>query len=191
MSGLDLYLAQRTLALLFVYAAWAGFGMGVVYDILRISRMLLGAAGFSPSKGGASRTGKGRILRAILLFAEDVLFMLVASVTLILLCYYANDGQIRALAVVGMLGGYFVYVAAVSPWFIRLIGMLLHLLHRLLRACVIVLLVPLRGLWSRTAGRWLMRGLRKRKERMTQKNIQLLTDAASRGFGIAEEESDR
>ena len=53
MSGLDLYLAQRTLALLFVYAAWAGFGMGVVYDILRISRMLLGAAGFSPSKGVA------------------------------------------------------------------------------------------------------------------------------------------
>jgi hypothetical protein len=51
MSGLDLYLAQRTLALLFVYASAAGFGLGAIYDGLRVLRML---AGVFPSREPAA-----------------------------------------------------------------------------------------------------------------------------------------
>lgn len=104
MSGLDLYLTQRTLALMFVYAAVAGFSLGGVYDALRVLRVVCGD---DLNRGqGSTRP----LYLKIFLFAEDVLFMILASVTLILLCYYTNDGQLRAPAYVGMACGFFVYL---------------------------------------------------------------------------------
>lgn len=183
MSGLDLYISQRTLALLLVYAALAGFGLGVVYDGLRILRMALGEPR-QPIRGTAKGQGKRPLWRDILLFFEDVLFAVTVCVTLILLSYYANDGRLRAPAVVGMMGGFFVYRHTFSRLLLRLADWLLGLLRRVIRACLHLVAIPLRCVWSLTVGRLITA----RRERKTETRIQALTEAASRGFDIWEEE---
>jgi hypothetical protein len=193
MSGLDLYLAQRTLALLFVYASAAGFGLGAIYDGLRVLRMLAGVfpsrepPAANPSEKPSAGQGRRPILSSILLFFEDIGFMLMASITLILLGYYAGDGQLRAPAVVGLLAGFFVYRHTVSPWLVtladRLIRWIKHLLAALLVGLFRLACIPLRLLWAVTVGRILS----VRRERRTERRIRELTESASGGFGLADE----
>ncbi len=181
MSGLDLYLSQRTLALMFVYAALTGFGLGVVYDGLRVLRMALG-----DTRAPASGQGRRRWPLAVLLFAEDMLFMLTASLALILLCYYANDGQLRAPAPVGMACGFFVYMQTVSRLVVRLTEAVLRLVRRVLLRCLRLLAIPIRGLWSLTVGRMMAA----RRESATDKGIRALTESALRGFDILGEDRE-
>jgi hypothetical protein len=188
MSGLDLYLSQRTLALLFVYAALIGFGLGAVFDALRILRIPFGDL-YVRRHGKHSSppsVGKERIspVLAVLRFLCDLLFMLIAFVALILLCYYQNDGQLRAPAPVGMACGFFVYRHTVSPWVLSLASALLKQTHRALIAVLRLLAVPLRWLWRITVGRWIASVQSTLREKQTARRMQALTDAASRGFDL-------
>ncbi len=153
MSGLDLYTTQRTLALMFVYAAIAGLLLGGVYDILRILRVLLGF----PSKEAGSTPSIGWRL---LLFIEDVLFMLVTFVTFVLLCYYTNDGQLRAPAFVGVACGFFVYRYTIGAVTRRLTRPFSRLVRSFVRLMLTPIRVPLKwfaGLTVKT-----LKGLRRR-----------------------------
>ena len=181
MSGLDLYLSQRTLALLLVYGAFVGFGLGALYDGLRLTRVALG----EPISGG-----KRPLALTVLLFIEDLLFALVAVLAFILLCYYVNDGQIRAPATLGLCGGFFVYRHTVSLLLFRPTCRLIGLVKRLIKGIVTTLLrlltAPVRALWAVTAGRWLAQY----RERITKKRIQELTEQAARGFALLEEKGN-
>lgn len=171
MSGLDLYQTQRALALLFVYATAVGFCLGGVYDALRILRLLCGYP-----------TGQGRrsVLSAVCLFAEDVLFMLIAAVALILLCYYGNDGQIRAPAVIGVVCGFFVYRQTVGRLVMAVAERLTRLIRKVLAYILHLLVMPIRWFWRMTAGRLMAT----HRERMTQKRIRALTESAAHGFDL-------
>lgn len=190
MSGLDLYLSQRTLAMLFVYASLAGFVLGGVYDALRILRML-----WDPTGSGQTDTGQGRrpIFLVVFQFFEDLLFLLVATVTLILLCYYINDGQLRAPAMLGMACGFFVYVHTLG----RLVRAAAERLVRFVRGavgfCLRLLCFPLRfllkalhRLWRLSVGHLMAI----HRNRVTQRQIQDLTSSAARGFDLLEETED-
>ncbi len=197
MSGLDLYLSQRTLALLFVCAALTGVGLGLVYDGLRILRMLFGEAyarpGETPAVACPSGKGRGyRLFSAGLRFLCDLLFMLTAFIALILLCYYANDGQLRAPAPVGMVCGFFVYRHTVSPWALRLAAWILRQIRRGITAVTRLLAIPLRWLWRVTLRRLMVAIARSRREKQTRRRIDELTEAAARGFDLlAEGRSER
>ena len=195
MSGLDLYLSQRTLALMFVYAVLTGFCLGPVYDGLRILRMALGdstaAEGSVRRKGSTPETRepvRRPLLLTVLLFAEDLVFMLVASVALILLVYYTNDGQLRAPAPVGMACGFFAYIHTVSRWVLRLAEAILGLVRRMIlgvgKICLHWAIVPLKALWSRTAGRMAAA----HREQVTQKRIQELKESAKCGFDLLDKD---
>ena len=179
MSGLDLYLSQRTLALMFVYASLTGFCLGLIYDGLRILRMALGERILPPRSPEQGRSDPKLLLR-IFRFFEDVIFMLTASVALILICYYTSDGQFRAPAPLGMACGFFVYIHTISRWVLRLADATLGLVCRLLFAFLRLLAVPLRGLWVLTVGRMIAA----HRERVTEKAIDVLTESAKDGFGM-------
>lgn len=151
MSGLDLYQTQRTLALLFVYAAMVGFGLGGFYDFLRTLRLLRG----EPRKASAD-AGQGRrtVLCAVLLFLEDACFMLTAAIALILLCYFANDGRIRMSAIVGMACGFFVYVQTLGRLVIRLAEILTAWMRKTLGFVWRMVLLPFRWLWTLLSFLW-------------------------------------
>lgn len=176
MSGLDLYQTQRALALLFVNAALGGFLMGSVHDLLRGVRILLGE--------GDLRGGQGRrpMALAVLLFWEDLLFVLLWTVALILLCYYQNDGRLRAPALTGMVGGFFVYVQTVSRLTLPLTLWIAALIKRVLGFALRLVLRPLGWILQQTWGR----AVSAHRERVTRAGIAALTEASDRGFGPPE-----
>ena len=181
MSGLDLYQTQGALALLFVYAAAAGFGLGGWYTLLRLLRVL--SFGDSPMGKQGSKFG----LSAIALFLGDVIFAVTAALTLILLLYYRNDGQLRAPAVLGMACGFFVWRETLG----RIVAKLEKPLSRLVKKAVRLSIAPAlwvgritarlaRFLWGVTLGK----ALSKSRERQTERVIADLGQAADRGFGL-------
>ncbi len=203
MSGLDLLLSQRTLAMMFVYAAAVGFVLGGVYDFFRLIRFLLGDASayrprrpLLPAKEISAESCRP-LPMTILLFVEDVLFGIVASLALILLLYYTNDGQFRAPAVIGMACGFFVYshtlhhpLMAMAVALSRALRALLMMLWRVGRRLFIlflwrplswlsrIMVHALGYLWHATVGRHIER----RRSVRTDRAIAALTEAAAHGF---------
>ncbi len=180
--------------MMFVYAALAGFGLGAVYDVLRLLRILCGESipPRSMCESGLSVTGmpKRTVLLHILLFAEDVLFAVVVSVTLLLLLYYTNDGQLRAPAVIGMACGFFVYYHTVGRLVIRCAALIVRALKAAVSAMLRLLWWPIRrlgrwlgrvmrALWCRTVGRLWARHCAAETER----RIRALVESAAHGFG--------
>lgn len=97
-------ISQSLLGLMYVWAVAVGVVLGASYDVLRLSRVMLGLPGRRLVTGRWRRVGVHALL-----FVQDVLFGLLGGLMLVLLLYYTNDGQFRGLAVVGMLSGFFVY----------------------------------------------------------------------------------
>lgn len=187
MSGLDLYQTQRALALLFVYAACTGFGLGGVYEVFRFLRILCGEP-LGSRDASVDGTGSGSLPLGIIRFSADLLFSVIAAIVWVLLCYYASDGSFRAPALVGMAGGFFVYMQTLG----RLMIPVENALTRLFKAMV-------RPLW-RMAGRVAgfvgtvkqkrAERMRERQERIqTAKATKVLAAAARRGFEALAEET--
>ena len=182
MSGLDLYQSQGALALLFLYAAAAGFFLGGWYALLRLLRFL------SFGESGMGKQGSRSKLFAVTLFLGDGLFAVTAALTLILLLYYRNDGQLRAPAVLGMACGFFAFKETLG----RMVEKLEKPLSRLVKRVVRLALSPLlwtgritaraaRFLWRITGGK----ALSQSRERQTERVIEDLRQAANRGFDLA------
>lgn len=99
-----MYLSQTAIAQLYLWAFLTGVLLGAVYDCLRLTRILPGGV---PPIGlrrrrlpilGVLPEPKKRRATAVLIFAEDLLFCLVAGVATVLLFYEAFDGKIRVPA---------------------------------------------------------------------------------------------
>lgn len=166
MSGLDLYQNQSALLWMLAWAFATGFGLGGFYDVLRALRILTRSE---------REQGSTRHLRDYR-FVGDVLLVIAASIALILLCYYTNDGLLRGPAVWGMAGGFFVYVQTVGRLTLRVQVFLSRLLRKLMRAVWRLLRRPVLWMggrllrWSRTLWYTLFgKAIHKRRERRKAK----------------------
>ena len=161
-------LSQRVLALLFLSSTALGIALGVVYDVMRVIRVLCG------EELGTRRT----LPQMILLFWEDLLFAVLSSVSLIILLYYVNDGMFRSWAVVGMACGFFVYYHTLGRLVTRFATAIARLIRRLVQLALRLACIPITWLWAQTAGKWIAAY----REKQTERHIQNLVDSASRGF---------
>ena len=198
-------ISQRLLGMLFVWAVALGFALGSVYDVLRITRILCGVhyvKRFSEEKGSATdvsslRQRVSRIQRAILVFSGDLLFGVVCGISLIILLYYTNDGQFRALAVFGTACGFFVYYHTLGRLVMLFSEVIVHAVRWLARRIVKLALWPFRmiaRLLYRTVGRRaveLVKRIRyKRNVRYTAKTVEACVRLASQGFGLPSTRTD-
>lgn len=188
MSGLDLYQTQRALAMLFVYAALLGFSLGVVYDLLRFIQAI-----FIGQEAG-SKKGSKSYLSAALGFLTDLLFMLIVGTSLILLCYYANDGQFRASAMWGIAGGFFVQAQTLGRLTARIITPLAKWTRTFLRTLLRMSVKPAlwfgrltakgtEKLYRTTAGKLVA----KKREAETRRITKDMISFAAHGYGIMED----
>lgn len=128
-------LSQRLLCLLFLASFGAGGCLGGVFDLLRMSRLLLM---FPRIKGAESqptpsrRAKWNRRCQLLLLFVEDMLFALLCGMVMILLLYFLNDGKIRWLAPVGMACGFFAYMVTIGKLIQKCLAWLTRVIRRLL-----------------------------------------------------------
>ena len=135
MSGLDLLIPQSALWYMLLVAVLIGALLGVLCDGLFVIRLLL----LDPEACGAPRRS---VAYAILRGVCDCLSAILATVLLMLLCYYTSDGQLRAPAILGMIVGFWAYRKTVS-----------RLIRRLLTAVIGWLQRGLRSVWTHTLGR--------------------------------------
>ncbi len=146
-------ISQRLLCLLLLASFGAGIALGCVYDLLRMSRMLISLE--HPVEGKRTSCTRQEKLRygclRLILFAEDVLFALLCGLTLILLSYFINDGEIRWIAPVGMICGYYAYRMTAGKLIRRVLDLLASVMHkgaaRLLRFIWKLLYAPLKWLY--------------------------------------------
>ena len=166
MSGLDLYQSQGELFRMLAWAVLAGLCLGGLYDLLRALRIL---AGLDQKQGSTPLFG-------LILFFGDLLSALTASVSLILLCYYTNDGLFRAPAALGMASGFFVYMRTAGRLTVKAEKALSRRLKRVVKAVLGFLRRPLGWLVStarslaRKAWRCLFgKAIAKRQERKARR----------------------
>ena len=199
-------ISQRLLGMLFVWATALGFSLGGLYDVLRITRILCGvhyvnrfsgkenpftAVCTPPNEQPRWRRRIFRAHRTLFIFLGDVLFGVVCGVALIILLYYANDGQFRFLAVFGMACGFFVYYHTLGRLVMLFSEAIVLAIRRLVRWTVQLVLVPLRAiarLLYRAVGQrivLLVKRIRyKRNVRYTDQAIDACVRLASQGFGL-------
>lgn len=187
MSGLDLYLSQRDMALLFVYSACVGFVLGLLYDLFRFIRFLCDEI-IPPLKRGSRR-----FFSAMPDFLLDLAFMTMTAISLILLSYYRNDGQFRATVLWGAAGGFFVFnqtvgrltkkaAKALAVWLTSCVRVLFRLMLRPIVWFGKLIATGTCRLYRVTLGRL----FEKRREDETQRVTRNLIESALRGFGIME-----
>lgn len=146
MSGLDLYQTQEALLSMLAMSLAVGLGLGCLYQFLRFLRTLL-----CPK----SEQGTTPLFR-VLLFGEDILFAVVSSVAVILLCYYTNDGALRWPIIGGMAGGFFVYMQTLGRLTAKAEAALARFVGRRIRAILCLLWRPL-GWMAAAVGKGLRR----------------------------------
>ncbi|MBE6585075.1 MAG: hypothetical protein E7645_00955 [Ruminococcaceae bacterium] len=140
-------ISQKLLCFLFLASLVLGFLLGFLYDLFRLIEMLLGFSkdirDFQKSQKFSRRYS---LCHRILLFAEDLAWMMIATLSLILLLYFVNDGQFRIIALLGMAGGLFVYRVIFGRLFLKISGTLAAWIRKL----ILMLLLPFRLL-----GKWI------------------------------------
>ena len=174
----------------FVIAVPAGLAIGAVYDALRITRVLL-----------AHITGNGAVSRhtvKVVCFMEDVLFALAATLVLILLVYYTGDGQLRALAPMGMACGFFVWYVTAGKLIMRLSDVIAGCVAKAVRFTVRYTLLAVslpfrliaRAFMCAVGYRLIARAaqiIKRRRIRYTEREAERLHKAAQRGFQNTQE----
>ena len=117
---------------LLVAALICGAALGGLYDVVRISRVMLGMSRYtgaacapvlrSPFCKNSAPKGKKmplRVMRSVLLVVQDFVFCLTVGITTALLLFSHNSGEFRGFVLLGLGIGFAVYHFTVGRWVIR------------------------------------------------------------------------
>ena len=124
-------LSQSTLAWLCFYAWLLGIGLGILYDVLRITRIFLGVH-YRPRLAKRLRSKALPLIRlpahrresralGFVVFLEDLFFCLFAGVAMILLFYEINNGKIRYPAFLCAGCGFLLYRATLCRFILPML----------------------------------------------------------------------
>lgn len=97
---------------LFFWSAVTGMGLMAAYDLIRAWRRLV-------------------VHRKAAVVTEDILFWILAAVTVFLLLFFQNDGVVRGYVIVGVGIGMVVFEVLFGRWFIKFVNFLLKPLQNL------------------------------------------------------------
>ena len=175
-------LSQFGIARLYIFALILGAFLGLLYDLFRITRVFLG---MHYSRRAAKRLESIRLplldprkkrkesrALGVVIFLEDLLFCLMAAVSLILLFYGGNNGKFRVFALFCTAGGFLLYRVTLGRAVMLFSEVIAFALETFARYAVFFLLFPLRwsgGLVCRLAKRMTKRILRARRYKSRQR----------------------
>lgn len=157
-------LSQTALAVMLFCAAPLGILLNVVYRLTE------------PRCARRAKSHKAVIV--VLQNLKDFIFLIAAAVLVVLLVYYANDGQFRYLALAGALAGYWFSDRLLAKPILVCRDALCRLVVKVMR----VLLVPVVALWRITVGKGVDRAQNKAIIQKTDQRASWWTVQASSGF---------
>ena len=94
---------------LLLYSLILGAFLGAFFDIMRISRVFLSIFFSEKTDHAVSKT-----VIAVVSFFEDIIFFAVSAAATVLFCFQANGGSTRGFILLGMLGGFSLYIFTVG-----------------------------------------------------------------------------
>lgn len=157
-------LQKWEMPLAFLYALCIGVLLGLLYEVFRISHIMLTGVGINHSetsfkvideicvkiagnkvqRESPARKTKNR-MTGIIIFFEDILFFIIASVVFTVFLYQINYGQPRVFLYVGTILGFIIYYNTIGRVFEKLFGVILSLI-RLISAFVLYkVVIPVAG----------------------------------------------
>ena len=142
-------ISQFSFVLLAVYSVFFGVMLGVVYDIIRVQRIILGAEFGSGEKSKMNyRNIKLPIINkkaysqrwwkisksflSVYIGLGDVIFVTLCSVAVVLVAYAYNSGRVRAVIFLGLLVGFLVYYFTIGKLVVKLAGLVGFVLRSVL-----------------------------------------------------------
>ncbi len=133
-------LSQELILSLIIKAFLIGVALGVLYETVRIAKMLLGVG----EEGGRIK----RIASVIFLFLTDLIFCLLFASSAILLTYNIGGGVFRGCVYLCMGVGLILYRVSVGRLIEKAERFVTSIIKRVLRKTVKIALVPIRAIFS-------------------------------------------
>ena len=139
-----------------LWTFFCGVAMGIVYDVLRLSRVMLGFHYISsksaliknkfterfPIKNNIDITNK--ISFKIILFFEDLAFVLAFALVFILVLFYGNSGIFRLVFLIAIVLGFFAYYFSLGKITILFFDVWVIYIRTLVCYLIYYLLLPFR-----------------------------------------------
>ena len=142
-----------------VYAFFMGVFLGVLYDFIRLTRILLGIGSYSSvarkfkvktsfvtcADDRHTRSGKrGYISSCILCFLGDILFGAVSAACYSVFLFHAIRGQVRWFFILASAVGFFLYYFTVSRFFLGIAETVVYAVKAVVFWILHMILTPFR-----------------------------------------------
>lgn len=165
---------------------------GRFYELIRPKKRLFGRGILTLGEKAREKAGN------VLLFFEDILFFLIASVAMILCFFHTNDGEIRIICLLSAVLGFFVYHISVGRLVVFFARQIVYILKCAVYWMLYGLIVPMRllfgvmklaagKLYDATVGRAICAICRRRRAAYSEKRKKELLQLAAMGFGVGRE----
>jgi hypothetical protein len=139
-------LSQKLLLGLLLNSLIAGALMGVIYDVIRLGKMLVGVE-YGVYREPRSRFTLKNAVAATVTFFADVTFWGLFALCAIAMTYTISGGVFRGLVYIGMLLGLCVYYFTVGKLILKINARIARAVKKLVRALIKIILVPIRAIF--------------------------------------------
>lgn len=152
-------ISQFALAKLYFLAVFVGIGLGMLYDTMRITRVFLGVRYTNratdqlynsklPLLPPLRRKKESPFLGTVIFF-EDLFFGIFCGISMILLFYEANNGNVRWLSILFAIGGFFAYRYTIGRLVMLFSEVIAFALETAIRYLFFFILFPFRWIWKK------------------------------------------
>lgn len=152
---MEIYIREQLLGAL--YSLAVGVFLAMLYDVVRITRMMLGLrpGGAETPKRALPLVGdvikdrvRSRIFSDVFVFFGDILYFMSATAVYVVFVFHAGDGDNRWFFSLGALAGFLLYFFTAGKLVMRFCGVIRFALCALWAYVVFFALFPLRmALW--------------------------------------------
>ncbi len=139
-------LSQSAIAYLALSAILLGAAHGVLYDMIRFVKLMLGVEYGKPSSEGNGKVKN--VFLHIFTFICDVIFWICFAVTSVILTYNMSGGVFRGIVYLGMLGGGALYYFTLGRLVLKINIKLTRLVKKTLKWLYWIVTAPIRAIIS-------------------------------------------
>ncbi len=151
----DLYVYIEEQAALICYSFLLGILLALIYDAVRLLRTFLGCGlHYSENWNGIKlpiigavnerlRRKKSEWMATLTVFAFDILYMITASLTVILFLYAMYDGIVRSFSLISMTAAFVIYLITIGKITKKAAGAILFVLRVAIRYIKYFTLTPI------------------------------------------------
>ena len=134
-----------------LYSFIVGIGFGILYDVIRISRCIIGVARYSSSitsnknklfhQYSSEKVHTG-IVSDIIIFLGDIIFSILCAAIYSLFLFHTIRGQLRIYFIIASALGFFIYYFTISKLILAVMEFITNLIKSIVRVFLKIIFIP-------------------------------------------------